>query len=164
MTIEQSDYLNVGEQLNKLGLKSPQTMALLPARFAHAESFEECKHLADAATIKTVLKNANLPLEEIIEKDQRPPIINNNSYEIVLPAIYFTYSAFNGDIGTLYETAQAIVSYLSKAYPDPTKENTVKMSYVVETHEQGKCKKFKYEGPVDGLMQLPEVLKSVDDE
>lgn len=164
MTIEQSDYLNVGEQLDKLGLKSPQTMALLPARFAHAESLDECEHLANAITIKKVLRTAELPLEEIVEKDQRLSFIQNNSVELVLPSIFFTYSAINGDLGMLYETTQAIVSYITRAFPDPTKENTVKVSYVVEINEHGKCKKFQYEGSVDGLVQLPEVLKSVDDE
>lgn len=164
MAIEQTDYLNVAEQLSTLGLKLPRQMALLPEHFDIAKSLDECQHLVEAATIKTVLRNASLPLDEIVEKNRRPLLIQNNSFEIVLPAIFFTYSVFNGDLGIFYETAQAVMAYLTKAYPDPAKENTVKMSYIVETNEQGKCKKFSYEGSVDGLMNLPGILKSIDDE
>lgn len=164
MTINQSDYVNVVDRLQKLGLGSPSRMAFLPVYFESAESVDDCKQLADAATIKKVLQAANFPLDDVFEKNQRPPLVQNNSSEFVLPVIFFTYSAYNGDIGLLYETAKSILSYIKKAHPDPLNENTVKMSYVIESNNEGICKKFEYSGPVDGITQLPDFVKSFHNE
>lgn len=164
MPIEQSEYVNVVDRLQELGLASPSQMAFLPIHFESAESVEDCKQLADAATIKKVLRAANFPLDDVFEKKQRPHLVQNNSSEFVLPVIFFTYSAYNGDIGLLYETAKSILSYIKKAHPDPLNKNTVKMSYVIESNKEGLCKRFEYSGPVDGMTQLPEFVKSFDNE
>ena len=71
-TTKISDYVDVNKKMADLGCRYPERMALLPINFESATSIAEFLQASEAATIKKLLVAEGLPLDDIVDRHQRP--------------------------------------------------------------------------------------------
>lgn len=164
MTTIISDYISVSGRLEELGARYPIGLALLPANFESAESTDSFRQLSTAATVKTLFRNNGIPQDDIVDRAKRPPYIQNNSFELILPTLFVSATLISENPTLLAIALNVISSYAVDFFKGMSGDKTVKAEVVVEKTKSKTCKKITYSGPVDGLKELAKVVKEASDE
>ena len=95
MSSKTTDYVNVTAKMAELSCKYPRAgIVLLPINFAAASSASELLQASDTATVKKLLQEAGVPVEEVLERSRRPMYIKNKSVELS-PASLRSFRAIN---------------------------------------------------------------------
>lgn len=161
MPTEVEDYPYVRDKLNDLGCRTPSEFAILPVNFETAESIDEFRQVSEASTLKTLFRSEDIPYDEVLEEEDKPPYTQNNAFEWVAPTL-FVSAAVVVENPTYVTIALNVVSnYATDFFKGMSGDNTVNMDIVVGSSENKECKKISYEGPPEGLEDLGSIVKEV---
>lgn len=158
------EYIDVRQKINDLGCFSPAGLALLPSNFDTALNISNFLQVAESATVRTLLRTANIPLEELVNKEHRSPYIQNNSFEWVAPTLFVSVGVLSQNSSYLSVALSVIANYATDFFKGMNGTNEVRMEIVVERSKSKVCKKITYKGPPEGLKNLPEIVKAASDE
>jgi preprotein translocase subunit SecF len=157
------DYVDVDERLVQLGCKEASGITLLPTNFKSASKIEEFRQEAEAATVKTLFREAGIPLTEIVDREQRPKYIQNNFAEWVGPTLLISSALWSQNQYAVTLALNIISNYLTDLFRG-TKANNVKLNFVIRTTKSQTYKHISYEGNVAGIANLEKLLRDVANE
>jgi hypothetical protein len=163
-------YVNVDEgfdvkkRAQDLGCSVPNSIAVLPRNFADAKSKEELVHEDEAPTVRTLWRTGGIVETPIEKKGEKIPYAVEESFDWVGPMI-FVASQFITQDPALLDTAISIIStYLLDWFKGLAGyQKNAKLKVIVETRS-GAYKKVDYDGPPEGLQELPKIIRSLHDE
>lgn len=164
MTTTISEYIDVRQRISDLGCLSPTGLALLPSNFETAPTVSEFRQGSESATVRTLLRTSEVPLDEIVSKDRRPPYVQNNAFEWVAPMLFVSVGVLSQNASYLSVALSVIANYATDFFKGMTGDNEVQMDIVVERSKSKVCKKISYKGPPEGLKDLSEVIRAASDE
>lgn len=160
MAIASSDYLNVSKRMAELGCRYPRGLAFLPVNFESASSIAEFRQVSEAATVKKLFRGAGLPHDEIVEQAQKPPYVQNNSFEWVAPTIFVSAALISENPHCVAIALSLIANYATDFFRGIGGRKSVKLDVVVERTSTKTCTRISYEGDADGLKSLSEVVQN----
>jgi hypothetical protein len=156
-----SDYPNVVELCKTLKCQIPTQIALLPRNFDIATTKDELLHEREAPTVRILFRKANITETPIETPGERFPQIAHNSYQDwIAPILFLSYSALTQNPTLLNLSLGIIANYLSDLFKGMAAHRGVKIDIVVET-KKGVYKKVQYQGSIDGLQSLIDVVQKV---
>lgn len=162
--IKVEEYLDVRKRAKELDFNIPESVAILPRNFESAKSKEELVHEETTPTIRILWKQSNV-IETPLEKEgEKIPFVTEKYLEWIGPLIFFASTAIIQN-PTMIDIAIGVISnYLTDFFKGMIKdEKKVKLKVVVET-KYGSYKKVEFEGPSEGLKELPRIVRSLHDE
>jgi hypothetical protein len=165
MPIEITDYLDVGQRASDLGLKAPEGACILPRGFARAKDARELVHESSALDLKTLFREAGLPITAYQPDGAKIPYLQENDITWVGPALFFSAAAISQNPHIVSVALSVIANYVTdlfKGLPQPAR---VKLSVVVETHTTKTTttvtKKIDFDGPPDKLSEINGLIKDI---
>jgi hypothetical protein len=164
MTTTISSYIDVREKLKELNCTSPTGIALLPSNFETANSIPEFLQQSESATVRTLFRTSNITLDEITSKELQGAYIQNNSFEWIAPTIFVSASLISQSPNLISIALSVLANYVTDIFQTKEEDTAVKLEIVVETTKTKTYKKISYNGPVDGLKDLPDAIKAASDE
>jgi hypothetical protein len=162
--LQTEDFPDVKKKAEELGCNLPKTLAILPRNFASAKSKNDLVNEETASTVKVLWEQAGI-IETPIEKEgEKIPEVVLNWFDWVGPTIFFTSALITQNPQLIDISLGVISNYLTDWFKGvPKEQRKVKLDIVEETRS-GSSKKLLYEGDVDGLKDLPKIIRSLHDE
>lgn len=160
MTTTIKDYIDVRLRVAELGGIYPSTFSLLPSNFADAGSVAELRQVSEAATVKTLLRKANIPQQDIFSPEQRPPYIQNNSFEWVAPTLFIAAALLSENPHAVSVALGVISEYAADVIRGFGARNKVELRIVVEQAKSKTFKEISYKGPPEGLKELDAIIRA----
>ena len=161
MSIITSEYIDVRAQALKLGCNVPTALALLPINFDTAKSKDDLVHEDSVLTIRKLFRQAGIA-ETKIEKDgEKIPYEQRKSFEWVAPTLFVSASLLSQNANFISIALNVISNYLTDYFKGIISDKTVKIDIVVEQTEKNKSKRIQYEGSLEGLDELTQILKEI---
>lgn len=161
MTTSVSDYISVRERLEKFGRPKLTGLVLLPANFDTADSIAELRQHAEAATVKTLFRSADIPYSDVFPPEGRAPYIQNNSLEWVAPTLFISASLVIENPTLVTMSLNVVSEYVAKLLRGVSGEKRVSLDVVIEQANGSTCKRISYKGPVDGLSSVGDVVRTI---
>jgi hypothetical protein len=166
MTTEISVYSDVLERALALDCNAPTEIALLPRNFETAGSKEEFLHEDSVSTVRTLWRQAGI-IETRLEKEgERFPYIQENAVDWIGPTIFVSASFLSGNPNAIAVALGVVSNYLTEMFKGVMGSTTVKFDVVKEQgdteNNQRSYLKFRYKGDVDGLRELPSIIRAVN--
>ena len=165
MAIDITDYLDVGQRASDLGLKAPEGACILPRGFARAKDAREPVHESSALDLKTLFREADLPITTYQPDGAKIPYLQENDITWVGPALFFSAAAISQNPHIVSVALSVIANYVTdlfKGLPQPAR---VKLSVVVETYTTKTTttvtKKIDFDGPPDKLPEINGLIKDI---
>lgn len=156
-----SDYPNVKERINLLGLQMPSSIALLPRNFDTADSKDDLLHEGEAPTVRVLFRKAQIvetPIE--LPGEVIPKIAEHDFHDWIAPILLYSYSALTQNSALLNISLGVISNYLTDLFKGLSSNRGVRLDIVVEK-KNGSYKKVHYEGPLEGLATVEDVVYRV---
>ena len=164
MTTNISDYIQVFEKLDELGCKYSEGIAILPENFETATSTTSLIQLAESATIKTLFRNNDIPYSEIRRENEKPSYIQNNAFQWIGPTLFFSASLLLGNPEMIAIALGVIANYLTDFFKGADGDKIAKLNIVVGNPKSENFKHISYEGHIDGIPSLADVVREVSNE
>ncbi|MGC8691295.1 hypothetical protein [Caldisericum sp.] len=163
--VQIKDYIDVNKKARDLGCNRPLSLTLLPRNFETATSKGELIHEGNAPTIRVLLRQNEISETKLEKEGEKFPCVQEKSFvEWIAPAIFISADLLQENSIIVSVIINIISNYLTDWLRGiPINSRKVRLSIVLET-KNGNFKKVEYEGPQDGLKELPEVIKRVSDE
>ena len=152
MTTNITEYPNVMERLNEFGCNVPIGIALLPVNFETADSVEELRQVTEGATVKTLLRSANLPIIDIFPPEKRPPYIQNNAFDWLAPPLLIPLAIISQNPHVVDIALNVIANYISEVLfrierrkEDKTRRycRDTRFKWLQENFLRGKCRRIE---------------------
>jgi hypothetical protein len=163
VTTKIADYIDVSKKMADLGCRYPERMALLPINFESATSISEFLQASEAATIKKLLLSQAVHLDDIVARSQRPPYVKNKSHEWVAPIVFVSASLYSQNRELVSVALNVLGNYATDFFKGTPGMHEVKLDIVVAKKNKT-YKKIAYQGPIEGLKGLADVIREVADE
>ena len=151
MPVTETGYLCVADRVAELGLHVPNGFAILPDNFAQAISGRDFRLRAEAAAVRAVFQDCQLPLENFTRGDELWPAERaDDSWKVTL---FAPAGAMKREASALGGALQAISDHL-KALPAKSPRRSISLSLVVERGSDRMCRKLTCEDDISGLASL----------
>ena len=165
MSIEITDYLDVGQRASDLGLKGPEGVCILPRRFGSAKDVGELVHESSALGLKTLFRKADLPITVYQPDGTKIPYLQENDITWVGPVLFFSYAAISQNPNIVSVALSVIANYVTDLFKGSPEPGRAKLSLVVETHTTKTTttvtKKIDFDGPPDKIPDIEKLLKDM---
>jgi hypothetical protein len=165
MSIEITDYPDVGQRASDLGLKAPEGACILPRRFASAKDAGELVHESSALDLKTLFRDADLPITVYQPDGTKIQYLQENDVTWVGPVLFVSYAALSQNPHILSVALSVIANYVTELFKGLPQPARVKLSVVVETHTTKTTttvtKKVDFDGPPDKLSEINGLIKDI---
>ena len=161
MPITTSEYVDVKAQALKLGCDAPTSLALLPINFDTANSKDELVHEDTVLTIRKLWRQAGITETKLEKEGEKFPYEQRKSFEWVAPIIFVSASLASQNPDLVSVALNVISTYLTDYFKGIVSDKTVKFDIVIEQNKQSKSKRIHYEGSLEGLDELTQVLKEI---
>ena len=158
-----SDYIHVFEKLDELGCTYSEGIAILPMNFETATPTTAIQHSMGTLAIGKLFRMNDVPCSGIRRENEKPTYIGHRSVEWVLPTLFFSAPLFLANPAIVTIALGIIANFLTDALKKTGRKQTGKLDIVIEK-EKGKSKTYKkisYEGPIDEMSKLDEIVKEV---
>jgi hypothetical protein len=112
MAIEISDYVKVEDRAAALGFSAPQRISILPENFDVAQSATEFHQRSEAATVRTLLRQAGVPTDHV--SGVRGPYVQNNGFEWVSPVLFIASGILSESPSWASVSLGVLTNYLTR--------------------------------------------------
>lgn len=163
MGISITDYPMVQERLRELDCPPLTEVAILPENFDIATSCLDLRQRSEAGTVRSLFRKYNVPTNHIPALSGAPHI-QNNSFEWIAPVLFIGAGVVSENSSVASLALGVLGNYLTDFFRGIPGNKKVKMEIVVERQADRMCRRISYEGDLNGLMALPEIIKKVSHE
>src|SRR5262249_19873290 len=156
-----SDYCDVGEKAQTLGLNIPEGMAFLPRNFDKATTADDLLHESTVQTVRILFRENGIPETKLERDGQRIPCIQENEFALLLPTLFVSALILSQNPHLLSIALNIIATYATDFFKGIPVSNKVVLDVVVEDKSRKCSKKVHYEGKIDGLKEITEIAGKV---
>lgn len=161
--VEISDYPDVFVLADRFGLGVPSGLALLPRNFESAESRDDLHHEALVPTVRTLWRGAGVEETPLDGPGKRLPRLHQKAFDQALPVIFVSSQLLQGNLDYVKLAIEVLVDYLKHHLRGLPRPPQVRAGFVVQKTRSATFGRVDYEGPVDGLKEIPDILRGISD-
>ena len=158
-----SDYIHVFEKLDELGCSYSEGIAILPLNFETATPTTTIEQSMGTLAIGKSFKMNDVPCSEIRRENEKLSYMGYRSFEWVLPTLFFSALLLSENPAIVSISLSVIANFFTDRIKETGRKQTGKLDIVIEI-EKNKSKTYKkisYEGPIDEMSKLDEIVKEV---
>ena len=156
-----SDYIHVFEKLDELGCSYSEGIAILPVNFETATPTTTIEQSMGTLAIGKLFKINDVPCSEVRRENEKPSYMGYRSAEWVLPTLFFSALLLSENPAIVSISLGVIANFLTDRIKETDRKQTVKLDIVTEKNKGKTYKKISYEGPIDGLSKLADIVKEI---
>jgi len=139
-------------------------MAILPTNFEFVAARTDFRQLSEAATVKTLFRTNSVPLDDFLPPSERASYLQNNSFEWLAPTLFISSSLLIDNPAAVSVALGVLSNYITEFLKGTPGQKRAKLDIVVERSGDMSCKKISYEGDVEGIKSLAEIVRQISNE
>ena len=156
-----TEYCDVQDRAEQLGLNKPDGLALLPRNFDTVTELKELLHESAVQTVRILFRENDIPENRVEPKGHKIPCIQENEFSLVFPTIFVGTLLMSQNPQLLSLAISVIANYATDFFKGLPGRNKVVLDLVVEDKTQKRSMKIHYDGAVDGLKEITEIAEKV---
>jgi hypothetical protein len=131
----------------------------LPRNFDKVHAKNELVHESTVPTIRTLWRQADVEETRLENSGETYPYVHEKSVDWVSPVIFVSFLLLSQNPAAVTIALGVISNYLTDFFKGRIKNPRVKFDLVVEKNREGMCRKIHFEGDLEGLAKIPEIVK-----
>jgi hypothetical protein len=155
---------NIPNILSELNCNVPKGLAFLPKNLFTAKTKQDLIYENSEKTFRTLFRNANLELHRVEKEGDKIHHLQHNAFEWIGPTIFIGISFLSENPNGIAVALSVIANYATDFFKGLSGKKIAKLEIIIE-EENGLLKnkknyqKISYEGPVEGIHSIAEVIK-----
>jgi hypothetical protein len=163
MPTETKECPDVIQRFADLGMKPPEGCCILPRSFWKAETVSDLCHESSALDLKSLFRQANLPIVVYQPDGQKIPYLQENDIHWTGPILFFAVAQLSENPNLISVALGVISNYVTGIFKGSVEQVRARLSVVVEMSETKTTKKitkrYDYDGPPDQIADIIKLIK-----
>jgi hypothetical protein len=156
------DYVRVDERARDLGCSLPTTLAVIPLHFETAATRAELHTASHTATVVKLLTGNGILVESFLLPSERPPYVVNKHFQWLGPTLFIPLALLNENPQIVSLAIGVLANCITDFFKGiPKRQRNVKLDLVVEIKKNSVYRKITYDGDLDGLRMLQEIIRNM---
>lgn len=156
----QLEEINISGIFEKLAIKHPEEIAIVPENLTEVERVEQFVFPEMAGQINKIMKNNQLSVA--ILGGQLGALRSRKNADIFLPAIYFGASLLSENPTVVNVALNVISNYVTDFLKGTFGQSKVAFEIYIETKGSKKVQRINYKGSATGIKDLGDVIKKIN--
>lgn len=152
-------YQELKEQFVNREIDFQKDLCFLPENLIEAENSSDFIYSETTTDLRKVFKSDNVSIE-YLTKD-KPLLRSRKSADWFGPTILIGFSALTTNPHLISVSINLLSSYLYDFFKGTIGNKKVKFEVVVENKQKKEYQKIQYEGSVEGIAELEDVIKAL---
>jgi len=161
---EIKSYVDVKKRIEDLGCNLPKSIAILPRNFESARTKNELIHEDTTKTVRSLWRQSGINETPIEQEGEIFPFIVEESFQWVGPLILFTSTLITQNPQLVDVSIGVISNYLTDWFKGIRNDQKKAVLDAVVEKKDGTYTRVHYEGPPEGMKELPRIIRSTHDE
>lgn len=157
-----TDFINLDKKLSDLHLSITNDFCILPENIEDANSADEFVFTDTTVQVKKYLRKNGVDIAVI--KNGENIYRQRRSVDFYAPLLFIGYTVFSDNPTIASMGLNVLSNYITDFFKGSFLDKKVKIEIIVEVQPKKKYKSIKYEGSVEGLSGLSDVIKSLSNE
>ncbi|MCM8570292.1 hypothetical protein NE848_12945 [Gramella jeungdoensis] len=157
-----SEFLNLDKRLTELDLKLDADFCILPENIETADKKTDLIFTESTTSVNKYLKQKNVNIEVLTNGSLQ--LRQRKSIDFYAPLIFVGFTLLQENSNILSVGINVLSDYISDYFKGSFGEKKVKLELIVETKKNEEYKSLNYEGSVEGLKEVPKIVKSMKNE
>ena len=154
------EEIDLSTKLNELELLLPEKIAFFPENLDQANAKSDFVFTDSLLDLKKIFQQENSVSVETFGIDTEL-YRSRKSADVYLPAIFFSVSLLSENSTLVSVSLNVLSNYVYDLCKGTLGKKTAHVDLYIETKEKGKVKKISYNGSVEGLKELENIIKSI---
>ena len=137
----------------------PTELMFLPSNLEEAGSTQDFMIRGEAATLQKILRLSGIYVEFMNKSGTETRFIHNKSFEWGMPIILFTAEIIRTNPDLISLVLDIVKKHIADLFKGLANSKTISVEIVVEKRKGGTFQKISYEGDLEGLSKLAEMVK-----
>lgn len=153
------NYNLILDRFNNLNCKIPETFAFLPENFNSAKIENDFIYPDSLSDLNKIFRVKQIPIIKLTT--EIPKYRSRKNADLIAPTLFIGFSLFS-DNNILISIALNVLSdYITDFFKGTFKNRKVKLEIIVETKKRKEFSKISYDGDIEGLKDLEDIIKSL---
>ncbi|MBP1840755.1 hypothetical protein [Formosa algae] len=157
-----TDFINLDEKLKELKFTPESDFYILPENIETAKSSEDLVFTETTTEIKKYLNQNGVEIQ-VLQKGGLK-LRQRKSVDFYAPLIFVGFTMLSENSTLLTIGINVLSNYVTDYFKGTFGSKNVKLEIIVETKPKKEYKSINYEGNVDGLKDLPKIIKALKNE
>ncbi|WP_130855201.1 hypothetical protein [Olivibacter jilunii] len=153
------ENIKIADKLEKLKIQLPNGLIFLPENFETAENKDQFIFTESMVNLAKIFRQRNI--ETFALGGDTEQYRSRKNADIYFPLILFSASQISQNPDFISVCLNILSDYISDHFKGVFGQKKVYADFYVETKEKGKIKRLSYKGDVQGLKELPKILKNL---
>lgn len=158
MNYKVEEYNHLAEKFRRLELDISSSLIFLPENLEEAKSKEEFIFSDSLSDIEKIFRENNVSFSQLGGYSDQYRVRKNADWWG--PAIYFGASMLSENSTAVSIALNVLSNYLTDFFKGSFGDKKVKIEIYVEERQDLKFKKITYEGGVEGIKELENIIKA----
>lgn len=155
-----TNYLNLDNRLSELGIDASCDFLIIPENIESANSKEDFIFTETAIDIKKLLKINDVRIELLQSKELK--LKQRKAIDYFAPVLYIGFSMLSENYPIVSKALELLSNHISDYFKGKFGSKNVKLEVIVETKPKSEYKKINYEGEIEGLKEVAEMIKALN--
>lgn len=158
MSYKIESYNQLPDLLFKHSIDLDKGVYFIPENIFDSEDTSNFIYSETTSDIRKVFRKNNVQVHYLTE--DKPLLRSRKSADWFGPPLLFSFSVLVNEPHLIGISLNLISSYLYDFFKGKTGDKSVKFDVIVEQKEKEEFVKINYEGPIEGIAELENVIKS----
>lgn len=158
MNYKTEPYNQLVDSISKYDIDLEKGVYFIPENIFDSEDTSNFIYSETASDIRKVFRKNNLLVHYLTE--DKPLLRSRKSADWFGPTLLFSFSVIVNDPHLIGISLNLVSSYLYDFFKGKIGDKSVKFEVVVERKQNEEFVKINYEGPIEGIAKLENVIKS----
>lgn len=154
-----SDYLNLNTRLIELGVNNSCDFLIIPENIESANSQEDFIFTETAVDVRKIFKLNSVEIELLQSKDLK--LKQRKAIDYFAPILFIGYSMLSENYPIIAKALELLSEHISDYFKGKFGDKNVKLEVIVETKPKSEYKRINYEGGIEGLKEVTEIIKTL---
>lgn len=159
MSYKIEKYPELVNVISKQDLDFEKDICFIPENLSEAESCTDFIYSETTTDLRKILNKNNIPIEYLT--DDKPLLRSRKYADWFGPTILIGFYTLTNNPHFIGVTLNLISSYLYDFFKGTIGESKVKFELIVESKKKKEFQKINYEGSVDGISELEDIIKAM---
>ncbi len=161
MPVAVEDYVRIDQRALELGCTLADGLAVIPINFESAASPDELYTASHTTTVLKALRENDITIGSFFSGEDHPPYVVNKHFQWLGPTLFIPLALWSNNPNAVSLAIGVLGNCITDFFKGiPARLRGVKLDMVGET-DSGTYKKISYEGDVEGLRELSQIVKEM---
>ena len=161
MSLTVTEFMDVRQRANELGLIPPEKLVFLPRNFENVPSQAAMVYEDTLPDVRRLLGEAGVEFGRLEEADKKQRYVKENSFDWILPTVFVTLATYKANPDLFKTIVTKLWEHSKIVFTAVTGRTRIKWDIIIEDDGKKRTKRVSFDGAAEEFRKVQGFLETL---